>query len=87
MQNFAARILTDARKNDSISPILHELGWPTIQELLYLRDITMIYKCFNGVTHSYLSSKITEHSEMHEYNTRNSDQLSHPKCATAIAQH
>ena len=60
MQNFAARILTNTRKYDSISPILHELGWLTVQELLRLRDITLI-----GLTSRYLSSKLTERLETH----------------------
>ena len=60
MQNFVARILSDTRKYDHISP-MHELSWITVKELLPLRDTTMIYKCLNGLTPSYLSSKLTEH--------------------------
>ena len=59
MQNFAARILTDIRKYDHICPILHELDWLTVKVLLRLRNATMIYKCLNGLTPSYLSSKLT----------------------------
>ena len=55
MQNFAARILTDIRKYDHICPILHELDWLTVKVLLRLRNTTMIYKCLNGLTPSYLS--------------------------------
>ena len=86
MQNFAARILTDIRKYDHICPILHELDWLTVKVLLRLRNTTMIYKCLNGLTPSYLSSKLTERSKTYEYNTRNRDQLSLSKCRTAIAQ-
>ena len=59
MQNFAGRILTDIRKYDHICPILHELDWLTVKVLLRLRNATMIYKCLNGLTPSYLSSKLT----------------------------
>ena len=59
MQNFAARILTDIRKYDHICPILHELDWLTVKVLLRLRNATMIYKFLNGLTPSYLSSKLT----------------------------
>ena len=86
MQNFAARILTDIRKYDHICPILHELDWLTVKVLLRLRNTTMIYKCLNGLTPSYLSSKLTERSKTYEYNTRNRDQLSLSKCRKAIAQ-
>ena len=46
----------------------------------------MIYKCLNGLTPRYLSSNLTERSKTYEYSTRNPDQLSLPKCRTAIAQ-
>ena len=86
IQNFAARILTNTRKYDHISPILHDLGWLTVNALLHLRDIIMIYKCLNGLTSSYLSAKLTERSKTCEYNTRNRNQLNLPKCRTATAQ-
>ena len=42
MQNFAARILTNTRKFDHITPVLKELGWLTIEKLLSLRDVTTL---------------------------------------------
>ena len=41
MQNFPGRILTNTKTFDHITPLLHELGWLTIEWLLCLRDITM----------------------------------------------
>ena len=49
MQNFAGRILTTTKKFDHITPVLHELGWLTIEEPLRLRDVTMIIKCLSGL--------------------------------------
>ena len=49
MQNFAGRILTTTKKFDHITPVLHELGWLTIEESLRLRDVTMIIKCLSGL--------------------------------------
>ena len=34
MQNFAGRILTNTKKFDHITPVLHEPAWLTIEELL-----------------------------------------------------
>ena len=48
LQNFAARILTETKKYDHITPVLKTLGWLTIEEQLWLRDVTMIYKCVNN---------------------------------------
>ena len=86
MQNFAARILTNTRKFDHISPVLNELGWLTIDELLTLRDVTMIYKCISGLAPTYLYSKLFKRSDIHSYNTRHKEHLSLPLCRTSVAQ-
>ena len=86
LQNFAARILTNTKKFDHISPILNELGWLTIEELLNLRDVIMIYKCINGLAPNYLSSKLYKRSDTHAYNTRLKEHFSLPLCRTSIAQ-
>ena len=49
MQNFAARILTDTGKYDHITPALKALGWLTIEEQLWLRDVAVMYKCVNNL--------------------------------------
>ena len=86
LQNFVARILTNTKKFDHISPILNELGWLTIEELLNLRDVIMIYKCINCLAPNYLSSKLYKRSDTHAYNTRLKEHLSLPLCRTSIAQ-
>ena len=55
MQNFAARILTDTGKYDHITPALKVLGWLTIEEQLWLQDMTMMYKCVNNLVPAYIS--------------------------------
>ena len=85
LQNFAARILT-TKKFDHISPILNELGWLTIEELLNLHDVIIIYKCINVLAPTYLSSKLYKRSDIHAYNTRLKEHLSLPLYRTSIAQ-
>ena len=43
MQNFAARIVTDTGKYDHITLALKALGWLTIEEQLWLRDVTALH--------------------------------------------
>lgn len=74
------------RNFDHISPILNELGWLTIEELLNLGDVSMIYKCINGLAPNYLSSKLYKRSDTHAYNTRLKEHFSLPLCRTSIAQ-
>ena len=53
MQYYVGRVLTNTKKFDHITPVIHELGRLTIEELLRLRNVTMIFKCLNGLVPSY----------------------------------
>ena len=86
VQNFAARVLTDTKKFDHISPVLRELGWPSIKDQLLVRDTTQVYKIVNGLAPLYLSSKLSKRSGAHHYNTRKRDNLNLPLCRTVTAQ-
>ena len=86
MQNFVARILTDTGKYDHITPALKALGWLTVEEQLWLRDVTMMYKCVNNLLPAYISCKIGKRLNAHAYNLRNSEDLNLPGCQTAAAQ-
>ena len=48
VQNFAARVLTNTKKFDHISPVLRTLCWPYVKNQLLVRDFTMLYKIVNG---------------------------------------
>ena len=86
MQNFAARVLTDTKTFDHISPVLRELRWHSIKDLLLVRDTTQVYKIVNSLILLYLSSKLSTRSDVHNYNTRKRDNLNLPLCRTATAQ-
>ena len=86
VQNFATRGLTDTKKFDHISPVLRELGWPSIKDQLLVRDTTQVYKIVNGLAPLYLSSKLSKRSDTHHYNTRKRDKLNLPLCRTVTAQ-
>ena len=78
LQNFAARILTNKRKYDDVSPALHELRWLSFKDHLNLRDVTLVFKILNGLAPPYLSFKLTKRSESQSYNTRNGEHLNIP---------
>ena len=79
VQNFAARVLTNTRKFDHISPVLRELGWSSIKHLLLVRDVTQLYKIVNGLAPSYLNSN-NKRTGIHSYNTRFGENLDVPMC-------
>ena len=86
LQNFAARIVTGTNKFNHISPALKELGWLPVADLLHLRDVAMVYKCLNGLTPTYLSSKLVKRSTIHSHHTRQEDHIHIPYCRTTTAQ-
>ena len=49
-------------------------------------DVTMVFKCLNGVAPPYLGQKFKTGSEVHSCNTRNGDRLHIPLCRTAAGQ-
>ena len=81
VQNFAAR-----EKFDHISPVLRELGWPSIKDQLLVRDTTQVYKIVSSVAPLYLSSKLSKRPDPHNYNTRKRNSLNIPLCRTVTAQ-
>ena len=87
MQNFVGCVLTNTKKFDHITPVIHELGWLTIEELLRLRDVTMIFKCLNGLVPSYwVTTKLVKRADTHSYCTGQSNQLNLSQCRTFAAQ-
>ena len=76
MQNFVGCVLTNTKKFDHITPVIRELGWLTIEELLRLRDVTMIFKCLNGLVPSYwVTTKLVKRADTHSYCTGQSNHL------------
>ena len=86
VQNFAARVLKDTEKFDHISPVLRELGWPSIKDQLLVRDTTQVYKIVSSVAPLYLSSKLSKRPDPHNYNTRKRNSLNIALCRTVTAQ-
>ena len=86
VQTFAARVLTDTKKFNHISPVLRELGWPSIKDQLLVRDTTQVYKIVNGLAPLNLSSKLSKRSDTHHCNTRKRDKLNVPLRRTVTAQ-
>ena len=70
VQNFAARVLTNTKKFDHISPVLRALCWPSVKNQLLVRDATMLYKIVNGLAPPYLECYVNKRSAIHSYNTR-----------------
>ena len=58
VQNFAAKIITNTRKFDHITPVLQELRWLPVRYYLMYTVGVLTFKCVKGIAPSYLSDKI-----------------------------
>jgi len=85
-QNFAARIVTGARKYDHITPILKELHWLPVAKQLEVRDTLMAFKCIKGLAPPSLCNKFTTKRQVHTRDTRNIDKLNVPFFSSATGQ-
>ena len=61
VQNFAARLVTDTRKFDNITPVLTQSNWLSVTNTLEFRDAIMTYKCLNGLAPTHLLEKFKKH--------------------------
>ena len=48
IQKFVSKIVMNSRKFDHVTPLLYQLKWLPVKQLLYYRDAVLTYKCFNG---------------------------------------
>ena len=83
---FAARVISNTRKFDHITPILRELKWMTVDQTLVYKDIVQTYKCMNDLSPPYLSEKFYLRDTIHNYSTRSSKDLEIPKSNTNYGQ-
>ena len=72
VQNFACRIVKNARKYDHVTPILKELKWLPVASQLYHRNATMAFKCLTNC------AKFIKRAEISGCNTRSSQKLNIP---------
>ena len=54
VQNAAARLVSGARRRDSISPILRSLHWLPVRRRVIFKSAVIAWKCVNGVAPTYL---------------------------------
>ena len=80
--NFAARVITGARKRDHVTPALRSLGWPMIQEMITERDCLKVHRAIHATrAPAALRSLFVPRSHVSVRKTRASDrQLQLPRC-------
>ena len=86
VQNFAARIITGTQKYEHITPILKQLNWLPVSDMLKYFVGVLAFKCLNGLAPDYLNSYFQERLSLHDRNTRNKQKLNIPAYRSAAGQ-
>ncbi len=80
--NFAARVIHGARKYDHVSPLLQELNWLTVENMLNVATACFMYKVTNGLVPSTCTRMFTRTHEVSRRTTRQSQDFYLPKVRT-----
>lgn len=79
VQNAAARLLTGAKKQNHIKPILRSLHWLPVHYRVEFKLLLFVYKSLNGLAPPYLSALLTEHHPSRSLRSSNQRLVSIPK--------
>lgn len=75
MQNRAMRIILQCSRLTPIAQMLQTLQWLPVKKLLEYQTLIFIFKVKIGHSPVYLQNKLTFVTEIHEYNTRNKNNI------------
>ena len=87
LQNRAARIITNSSFDTPTRPLIVELGWQTIEELIDNESKIMVFKSLNDLAPQYLCNLFTKNSACSSHDLRNTEtDLRLPKKKSANGQ-
>ena len=87
IQNIAARIVTNSPYDASAAPLIQNLGWPTISNLIRKETATLTYKSLNSLAPAYMRKLFTKYSDDSERSLRSTEtDLRLPLLKTANGQ-
>ena len=87
LQNRAARIITNSSFDTPSRPLITELGWKTVEELIGNESTTMVFKSLNDLAPQYLCNLFTKNSACSSRILRNTEtDLRLPKKRSANGQ-
>jgi len=59
IQNSAARIVTNTRKYDHLTPIVHKLHWIPVRQRIHFKILFITYKSINDIAPEYLCELVS----------------------------
>ena len=87
LQNRAARIITNSSFDASSKPLIQNLGWKTVNDVIKHESMTMVYKSINNIAPPYMNDMFTRNSQDATRQLRNTNtDLKLPKKRTCNGQ-
>ena len=71
LQNRAARLITGSSFTTSALPLIEDLGWKTIEELISYETQILVFKALNGLAPQYLTELFSRNSQGSLHTLRN----------------
>ena len=65
LQNWAAKFILCAKKQDHATPFLKELHWLPIKDRIHFKILLFVFKCLSNIGASYLASMLSLYTSAH----------------------
>ena len=88
--NFGARIVTGLNRREHVTPVLLELGWGRVDDVIEKHDVSVIRRLLTATdAPEILYAKLRYRSDLSSHRTRATDrgQLQQPRVRTEFARH
>ena len=79
-QNHAARVITQWRKYDHITPVLVDLHWLPVKQRIDFKILLLTYNALNGLAPAYIRELLTPYTPARTLRSMDNNLLEPPKC-------
>ena len=79
IQNIAARLVTLTKRNNHITPILHQLHWLPIRKRVSYKILLLVFKALHNLGPRYLSELLTRYTPTRALRSQNLFKLNVPR--------
>ena len=79
-KNHAARVITQWRKHDHITPVLVDLHWLPVKQRIDFKILLLTYKALNGLAPAYLREQLVPYFPTRTLRSKENHQLTSPRC-------
>ena len=82
VQNTTARIVTQTRKFDPITPVLFDLHWLLVNYRIVFKILLLVFKLLNNFSPSYLADRLSYQSHSRNMRSSSKQLLQQPRSFT-----